>query len=112
MSRRALSTERVPECWLAQVEKSGRAVIEDHILGQDAVADELILMAMRTAEGLDLNRYSSFGGAIDRRRLSALLEQKLVEFTHNGARLRLTRAGWPLANDVIANLASGSLENF
>ena len=102
-----MSSEKVPERWLALVEQAGNAVIEDQMLEPGAMADELILMAMRTSDGLDLARYASIGGAIDQGRLGDLVEENLVELINDGARLRLTPAGRLLANAVIAELASG-----
>ncbi|NND49042.1 MAG: hypothetical protein HKN60_02190, partial [Rhizobiales bacterium] len=110
--RRALTTERMPERWLGEVEAIGHAVVEDHMLDSGAAADELILMAMRTSLGLDLAHHAILGGSIDEEKRGQLVDQGLVEIAGNGARLRLTPSGRLVANAVITELAaSGPAEN-
>jgi oxygen-independent coproporphyrinogen-3 oxidase len=103
--RRALATERVPERWLGAVERQAHGLVEDETLAEGEVADELMLMALRTHRGLDIAQHTRLGGRIDRSRLDALRSDGLVELTCRARRLRLTAAGRLLANAVIAELA-------
>jgi putative oxygen-independent coproporphyrinogen III oxidase len=60
--RRATSTERSPEGWLAGVESQGHGVVDDAALGGLEQADEMLLMGLRVAEGLDLDRLQRLSG--------------------------------------------------
>ena len=61
--RRALVTERNPEQWLGAVERNGNGLVERTALTEAEQADEMLLMGLRLAEGIDLGRL-----ARDRRR--------------------------------------------
>jgi putative oxygen-independent coproporphyrinogen III oxidase len=60
--RRATSTERNPEGWAARVESAGHGLVADEPLGRDEQADEMLLMGLRMADGLDLARLAQLGG--------------------------------------------------
>ena len=80
-NRRALATERNPEAWAAQVERDGHGFIADERLARDEVADEMILMGLRVAEGLDLGRMRSIAGVeVDTGRLMELERDGLIDF--------------------------------
>lgn len=64
---------------------------------------ERVALELRTADGLDLRHVCS---GVETQRLLAILEQeRLVERDMNENRLRLTRAGKLIADDVAAALA-------
>jgi oxygen-independent coproporphyrinogen-3 oxidase len=70
------------------------------------MADEFLLMGLRLAEGIDLARYARLAGRpLDARRLALLREQGAIETTTSG-RLRLTLAGFPVLDAVVADLAA------
>jgi oxygen-independent coproporphyrinogen-3 oxidase len=105
-TRHATSTERRPESWLMRVEANGHGVVSDEILTRVEQADEFLLMGLRLAEGIDTRRYAGFSGhPLDQARIAALGAEGFVEATQDG-RLRVTRAGFPLLDAVVADLAA------
>jgi putative oxygen-independent coproporphyrinogen III oxidase len=104
--RHATATEKRPETWLMRVEASGDGVTVDDTLLRSEQADEFLLMGLRLAEGIDTQRYAAFAGhPLDAGRIAALDAEGMVEATHDG-RLRVTRAGFPLLDAVVADLAA------
>jgi putative oxygen-independent coproporphyrinogen III oxidase len=104
--RRATATEKRPQDWLSRVESLGHGIVSDEALTQEQIADEFLLMGLRLAEGIDLARYARLAGRpLDPRRVALLREQGALERTPDG-RLRLTLAGFPLLDAVIADLAA------
>ena len=105
-ARRATATEKRPESWLMRVESLGHGVVTDEALTREQVADEFLLMGLRLAEGIDPARYARLAGRpLDPRRIALLREQGAVETTASG-RLRLTLAGFPVLDAVVADLAA------
>lgn len=106
--RRGLATERHPETWRDLVSANGHGVVEDVALTLDQQADEYLLMGLRLAEGIDLHRLAGLRGrAIETRRLEALLDDGKVEKSGAGG-LRVTPAGFPVLDAIIAALAAPS----
>jgi oxygen-independent coproporphyrinogen-3 oxidase len=104
-TRHATSTEKRPEAWLMRVEANGHGVVEDETLTRAEQADEYLLMGLRLAEGIDPARYAAFAGhPLDPARIAALGAEGFVE-TVDG-RLRVTRAGFPILDAVVADLAA------
>ena len=105
-SRYATATEKRPEEWLALVEARGHGLITDEALTREEAADEFLLMGLRLAEGVDPSRYAALAGRpLDDYRINILREQGMVEMTHAG-RLRVTMAGFPVLDAVVADLAA------
>jgi putative oxygen-independent coproporphyrinogen III oxidase len=105
-SRYATATEKRPEEWLALVEARGHGLITDEALTREEAADEFLLMGLRLAEGVDPTRYAALAGRpLDDYRINVLREQGMVEMTHAG-RLRVTMAGFPVLDAVVADLAA------
>lgn len=78
--RRATSTERQPEAWVARVEAAGDGLVADEALGAAEVADELLLMGLRLSNGLDLARLARLAGvSIDAGVRGALARDGLIE---------------------------------
>ena len=104
--RHAVATARRPETWLLRVESLGHGVVTDEALTQEQIADEFLLMGLRLAEGVDPARYARLAGRpLDARRIASLREQGVVETTTDG-RLRVTLAGFPVLDAVVADLAA------
>jgi len=104
--RRATATERRPEAWLMRVEEHGHGVVTDEALTQEQAADEFLLMGLRLAEGVDPARYARLAGrSLDPKRIAILHEEGAVETTADG-RLRVTLAGFPVLDAVVADLAA------
>ena len=105
-TRRATVTERQPERWLALVEAEGRGIVEETVLDPEQQADEALLMGLRLAEGLDLDRLAALSGfRPSERAIAALAAHGLVEHLTPG-RLRATREGRIILNEVVLRLSS------
>jgi putative oxygen-independent coproporphyrinogen III oxidase len=104
--RHATATEKRPESWLMRVESLGHGVVSDDVLTREQMADEFLLMGLRLSEGIDPQRYARIAGrALDPRRVALLQEQGSIEIGANGM-LRVTRAGFPVLDAVVADLAA------
>ena len=102
--RYATSTEKRPESWLMRVEASGHGLVEDEALTRAEQADEFLLMGLRLAEGIDPQRYLALADhPLDEARIAALHSEGFVEQTSDG-RLRVTPAGFPILDAVVADL--------
>jgi putative oxygen-independent coproporphyrinogen III oxidase len=105
-ARHATATERRPEAWLMRVESLGHGLVTDDTLTREEIADEFLLMGLRLAEGIDPRRYARISGrGLDPRRLATLNQEGAVEITPDG-RLRVTPAGFPVLDAVVADLAA------
>ncbi|MFG1480244.1 radical SAM family heme chaperone HemW [Xanthobacter sp. V4C-4] len=105
--RRATYVERMPDAWLAAVERNGHGIVTDEPLTRPEQADEMLLMGLRLKEGVDLDRHARLvGRPLAEPRIAALAEMGMVR--RAGARLAVTEAGFPVLNAVIAALAEGN----
>jgi putative oxygen-independent coproporphyrinogen III oxidase len=105
-SRHAIATEKRPEAWLMRVEASGHGVIIDDQLNREERADEFLLMGLRLTEGIDPKRYAALSGrTLDPRRIAILREEGAISVDADG-RLRVTQAGFPVLDAVVADLAA------
>jgi putative oxygen-independent coproporphyrinogen III oxidase len=104
--RRATATEKNPERWLALVEARGHGLVDDDTLTRAEQADELLLMGLRLAEGIALERYADRAGKpLDPDRIADLVRGGFVATMPDG-RLRVTPAGFPVLDAVVADLAA------
>jgi oxygen-independent coproporphyrinogen-3 oxidase len=104
--RHATATERRPEAWLMRVEAYGHGVVTDDMLNREERADEFLLMGLRLAEGIDPKRYAELAGRpLDQRRIALLREEGAITVDADG-RLRVTQAGFPVLDAVVADLAA------
>ncbi len=104
--RQAFAIEKKPEDWLKYVKRDGHGIVEQEELSNEAQGDEFLLMGLRLAEGIDPKRYQALSGrALDAERIADLEAEKLVEKTPNG-HLRVTLAGFPVLDAVVADLAA------
>ncbi|HEY1154190.1 MAG TPA: radical SAM family heme chaperone HemW [Pseudolabrys sp.] len=105
-NRFATATEKRPETWLMRVEALGHGVTVNERLTDDEQADELLLMGLRLKEGIDPLRYQLLAGRpLNPQRVSTLRAQGAVETTASGW-LRVTNAGFPVLDAVVADLAA------
>jgi putative oxygen-independent coproporphyrinogen III oxidase len=105
-ARHAISTERRPEAWLMRVEANGHGVVVDDRLNPAERADEFLLMGLRLAEGIDPLAYAALAGrTLDPRRIANLREEGAISVEADG-RLRVTQAGFPVLDAVVADLAA------
>jgi putative oxygen-independent coproporphyrinogen III oxidase len=104
--RRSMATERQPEAWLDAVERGGHGLIETSALTPAEEADELLLMGLRLAEGIDLGRLSAVGGvrpaasAIERLEGLGLIRRPMPD------QVIATRAGRFVLNELVLQLAA------
>jgi oxygen-independent coproporphyrinogen-3 oxidase len=104
--RHATATERRPESWIMRVEAGGDGLISDEVLTRAEQADEFLLMGLRLAEGIDPQRYQALSGRpLDAARIGSLRGEGFLESTPDG-RLRVTQAGFPILDAVVADLAA------
>jgi putative oxygen-independent coproporphyrinogen III oxidase len=104
--RHAIATEKRPESWLMRVEANGHGVVVDDDLSSEERADEFLLMGLRLAEGIDPRRYAALAGRrLDADRIASLREQGAIAVDSDG-RLRVTQAGFPVLDAVVADLAA------
>jgi putative oxygen-independent coproporphyrinogen III oxidase len=105
-ARLATSTEKHPERWLARVEAEGHGLVEREELSKLEQADELLVMGLRLAEGIDAARFTRLTGqTLDPERIAFLEREGLVERAGSD-RLRVTRAGFPVLDAIVADLAA------
>jgi len=104
--RQATATEKRPEAWLMRVESLGHGLVVDEPLTREEQADEFLLMGLRLAEGIDPARYTALAGrTLDPKRIGILRDEGALETTAAG-RLRVTPAGFPVLDAVVADLAA------
>ena len=104
--RHATTTEKLPERWAERVEAGGHGVLESVGLSKAEETDEALLMGLRLTEGIDLDDLSAIGGLSPNRRvIDELVALGLVE-RHGANRLRATRAGRFVLNEIVLRLSS------
>ena len=104
-NRRAMIAERHPEGWRDLVRAQGHGIVSDVVVPPADQASEYLLMGLRIAEGIDMDRYAALAGReIDSSKLAGMKSMGLVK--RNGQRLMATADGRKLLNAVIAELAS------
>ncbi|MDO5631898.1 MAG: radical SAM family heme chaperone HemW [Paracoccus sp. (in: a-proteobacteria)] len=102
--RAATEAHRAPGAWLDAVETQGSGEVAREMLGYTDQATEYLLMAMRLAEGLDMDRYAQLAGApLNADRIAELIDLGMVET--DSARLWATRDGRPVLNAILRELA-------
>jgi putative oxygen-independent coproporphyrinogen III oxidase len=103
-NRRALIAEKHPETWRKQVQDQGHGIISDNVVPPVDQASEYLLMGLRIAEGIDMDRYAALAGReIDSSKLAGMKSMGLIK--RHGQRLMATADGRKLLNAVIAELA-------
>jgi oxygen-independent coproporphyrinogen-3 oxidase len=89
------------------VEQRGHATRQRVVVDAEARREEMLMMGLRLAEGIDADRFEAATGAplisaLDPPRLTALIEGGFVELDDQG--LRATAAGRQRLNAVLAQL--------
>jgi oxygen-independent coproporphyrinogen-3 oxidase len=103
-ARISLEAQRRPADYIDAVRENGVGWIEETQLTGEQTADELLIMGLRTDEGMDLARFATLRGTpANADALAWLIEQGLV--TQDSGRVRLTPLGRPLANKIALELA-------
>jgi putative oxygen-independent coproporphyrinogen III oxidase len=105
-TRHATATEPRPEDWLERVESAGHGIIVDEMLSPAQMSDEFLLMGLRLTDGIDPGRYRALcGRPLDDARVAALARDGFVDQDQDGT-VRVTRAGFPVLDAVIAQIAA------
>lgn len=101
--RYAYEAQRRPEVYLANVQALGSGWGDAQRLDPGGIAQELLAMGLRPAEGIDVARIEAVAGKpVPRDRIAVFAEQGWVNF--DGATLSLTPAGRLLADALTAQL--------
>ena len=104
--RRAQSTEKHPETWLAEVMRNGSALTEDDALTPEGTGDEFLLMGLRLREGIDPAIYRTLAGrSFSPKRIDSLLADGLIALTRDG-RIAATPEGALVLDAVVADRAA------
>ncbi len=103
----ATAQRRKPETWLDLVEAQGHGTEVMSPVAPAESAEEMVMMCLRTAEGVDLNRLAAISGralpdVVDADALDMLQEQGLLEV--DGETLKAAPEAWPVLNEVIRRL--------
>ncbi|NNU79087.1 coproporphyrinogen III oxidase [Halovulum dunhuangense] len=102
-TRHATETLRMPERWLEAVETTGTGMSLREAIPAAEQAEEYLMMALRLAEGVDLDRYRRLGGPdIDRSAVEDLTALGLLRADE--VRLRATDSGRPVLNALLRRL--------
>jgi oxygen-independent coproporphyrinogen-3 oxidase len=105
--RYAVVNERGPEGWLALVASKGTGAVDVQALTRAEQADEMLLMGLRLAEGVDLDRLAAIGGVRPSRRIiDRLVALAMLEQTGDASRLRATRSGRFVTNELVRQLSA------
>ncbi|WP_102223931.1 radical SAM family heme chaperone HemW [Acidimangrovimonas sediminis] len=101
--RLATDTPRAPGAWLSQVEETGNGEAPRHEIALEEQADEYLMMCIRLAEGLDMDRYASLSGkSLSSDAITGLEQIGMVR--RDGSRLIATAEGRMVLNAVIREL--------
>jgi oxygen-independent coproporphyrinogen-3 oxidase len=103
----ATRQRRAPETWLAAVERQGHGNEERTTLTPEERGEELLMMGLRLADGIERARFRAERGrdvveVLDRARLDPLVEAGFLALDER--RLRATDAGRQRLNAVLARL--------
>lgn len=105
--RFATSNHRKPERWLEAIEAHGQATEDFQPLSAAERAEEAVLMGLRLAEGIDLDRIGRETGLapdqiIDPEATSAFVDQGLIE--RRASHLKVLPAGRLLLNAIVSQV--------
>ncbi len=106
-ARVATEAWRLPKVWLERVEGAGSGERTRAALGRTEQVEELLVMGLRLAEGVDLRRLARLGGRPPDELIDpAALERFIVDgwLTRRHGRLAATAAGRQRLNAILAAL--------
>ncbi|MEM6849438.1 MAG: radical SAM family heme chaperone HemW [Pseudomonadota bacterium] len=104
-TRMGTATTKAPEAWLNAVEANGHGLESRQTLGPQEAADEMLIMGLRLAEGLNAQRYRARTGLnlFAHPALPGLIDDGLVE--RSGDVIAVAEAGRLLTNAVVRMLS-------
>lgn len=105
----ATERHRKPENYLSAIARNGHGLSIERTLDPETQAMEALLMGLRLAEGLDLERVADRSGVP----LSALIDDLAAErltrlglLDRDGARITVTPQGMPLLDAILADVVA------
>ena len=102
-TRWATQTPLMPNTWLKQVETEGHGESPREAIPTEEQALEHIMMGLRLAEGLNVDRFAHLNGRpLPQDKIDTLIEQGLVHLSEN--RLTATAQGRAVLNGVLREL--------
>ncbi len=102
---RRVSTQcaNAPADWLARVEGHANGEIAREFLAPSAQGEELLLLGLRLAEGIDLARHARLSGSdLDMRTIEDLDRDGFID--RKGSRIRLTQRGRMVTNAILKTI--------
>jgi putative oxygen-independent coproporphyrinogen III oxidase len=103
--KHAIAVRKSPEAWLEAVAAQGHGVETDEALSPRDSANEYLLMGLRLAEGINVNRLAAIDGrTLDPARVAALEAEGLL--TRRQDRLQATGKGRLVLDRLIVELAA------
>jgi oxygen-independent coproporphyrinogen-3 oxidase len=103
-ARIAIEAQRRPADYIDAVREHGVGWINDVALTTEEIADETLLMGIRTDEGVEIARLETLRGTpLKADAVAWLKEQELIE--PDDKRIRLTKRGRALANKIALELS-------
>jgi len=109
-ARHATSVERQPERWADLVGREGHGWVEQLPLTRAEEADERLLMGLRLAEGVDLDRLAPEGAVPPLAAVTELSQLGFLEVMRGsggGRCIRATQKGRFVLNEIVLRLALG-----
>ncbi len=101
--RRAIETGRDPAGWLARAGREGHAIDLAEPVPSQAQSEEYLMMALRLAEGADLDRHAALAGApLPDSRIDHLVASG--HLARRGRRIAATAEGRVVLNALLAEL--------
>ena len=96
--RYATEQTRAPSAWLAE-----KRAVGQYVLSAEEHAHELLLMGLRTVDGIDLNRWSRISGNdLPKARIADLVKGGWLKVQNDT--MSTTRSGKPVLNAIIREL--------
>ena len=104
--RMTTATIRNPEDWWQKTMVEGHGIEAQFCLTKDEISDEFLLMGLRLAEGIDIERYAEISGTpLDAGKVTFLERIGMIDRLGN-TRLRVSQKGFLVLDAVVADLAS------
>lgn len=103
----ATQRRRKPENWIEAVARNGHGIEQEDALAPQERAIEAMLMGLRLAEGIDLDRISALGERPIGELADALAVDQLVAqglLVRDASRLAATDAGMPVLNAILGQV--------
>lgn len=105
--RLALSAERDPAAWAAQVERDGHGLVQNERLTKLEEAEEMLLMGLRLRDGVSLETLCKRTGySVPAAAIETLKSDGLIAISQDEAVIAATQDGQLVLNSIIASLAS------